>query len=95
MMVRLPTISINQELTVDYDLISPVISNLLTGWNDQTKCSHCGGGLQDWLIADDPWQEHAWWFPYFVYLRYIKGPIFIRECKRLQPANEGWKRVLL
>ncbi|GLV43985.1 Death-associated inhibitor of apoptosis 1 [Carabus blaptoides fortunei] len=33
-----------------------------TGKGDQTMCFSCGGGLKDWLEADDPWEQHARWF---------------------------------
>lgn len=55
------------------------------GRGDTTKCFHYGGGLQDWRRTDDPWTEHALWFPYCVYVRYIKGKhssANIEACKR-------------
>ena len=27
------------------------------------KCFYCDGGLREWRDGDDPWQEHAGWFP--------------------------------
>lgn len=35
----------------------------LTGHGDNVKCFHCDGGLRNWEPGDDPWQEHAKWFP--------------------------------
>ncbi|XP_021362910.1 uncharacterized protein LOC110456458 [Mizuhopecten yessoensis] len=34
-----------------------------TGLRDCTKCFCCGGGLEKWEAEDDPWIEHARWFP--------------------------------
>lgn len=33
------------------------------GEGDRVKCFHCGGGLSDWKPSEDPWEEHARWFP--------------------------------
>ena len=33
------------------------------GLSDQVKCFYCDGGLREWRDGDDPWQEHAGWFP--------------------------------
>uniref|UniRef100_A0A3P9PWN8 RING-type E3 ubiquitin transferase n=1 Tax=Poecilia reticulata TaxID=8081 RepID=A0A3P9PWN8_POERE len=34
-----------------------------TGHGDNVKCFFCDGGLRNWESGDDPWQEHAKWFP--------------------------------
>ena len=51
-----------------------------TGSSDRTVCFFCGGGLMDFLESDDPWTEHAKWFPFCVYVRFVKGQTFINEC---------------
>ncbi|KAH0625172.1 hypothetical protein JD844_033352 [Phrynosoma platyrhinos] len=33
------------------------------GRNDDVKCFCCDGGLRCWESGDDPWEEHAKWFP--------------------------------
>ncbi|CAG7824591.1 unnamed protein product, partial [Allacma fusca] len=33
------------------------------GSRDHVKCFYCGGGLRNWESSDDPWVEHARWFP--------------------------------
>ena len=35
------------------------------GERDRTKCWYCNGGLQNWRNDDDPWEEHAKWFPMY------------------------------
>lgn len=40
-----------------------------TGHQDNVRCFHCDGGLRNWELGDDPWMEHAKWFPrYFLCL---------------------------
>jgi len=45
------------------------------------KCYYCDGGLCNWKNNDDPWVEHAHWFPdcHFVILN--KGLSFVESCK--------------
>lgn len=38
-------------------------SLLPTGQQDKVRCFFCYGGLQSWEQGDDPWTEHAKWFP--------------------------------
>ena len=33
------------------------------GTEDKLKCYYCNGGLQKWQKEEDPWFEHAKWFP--------------------------------
>ena len=33
------------------------------GERDRVKCWYCNGGLQNWEQEDEPWTEHAKWFP--------------------------------
>jgi len=56
----------------------------LTVRGDITKCFHCGGELQGWRRTDVSWTETGLRFPYFVFVRYIKGEAFIRDCWSLQ-----------
>ncbi|PNF29316.1 hypothetical protein B7P43_G07821 [Cryptotermes secundus] len=58
-----------------------------TGKEDQTVCFHCGGGLKDWEETDDPWVEHAVWFPKCIHVVLIKGWTFIEECRQLKEAR--------
>ncbi|XP_030767980.1 death-associated inhibitor of apoptosis 2-like [Sitophilus oryzae] len=52
------------------------------GVGDQTLCFHCGGGLKDWEASDDPWEQHAIWFPKCQYLFLKKGPDYIKEMEK-------------
>ncbi|CAN7945506.1 unnamed protein product, partial [Ixodes hexagonus] len=46
---------------------------------DYTKCFHCDGGLCNWERGDDPWEEHARWFPKCQFVLLSKGDAFVRE----------------
>lgn len=47
------------------------------GSSDQTRCFFCGGGLRNWEYDDNPWVEHARWFPKCHFLLQNKGAKFI------------------
>ncbi|XP_043409419.1 baculoviral IAP repeat-containing protein 7 isoform X2 [Prionailurus bengalensis] len=48
-----------------------------TGRQDQVRCFFCRGGLQSWEQGDDPWTEHAKWFPRCGFLLQTKGRDFV------------------
>ncbi|XP_062574345.1 baculoviral IAP repeat-containing protein 3-like [Saccostrea cucullata] len=50
---------------------------LYSGYGDYTRCFFCGGGLRNWEPGDDPWIEHARWFPKCAFLRQNKGDEFV------------------
>ena len=49
---------------------------------DTVKCHSCGGTLNDWKPDDDPWLEHAHWFPHCTFLIQVKGPEFVETVIR-------------
>lgn len=61
---------------------NPVVINIfsyVTGFNDSVKCFFCDGGLRNWECDDDPWHEHARWFPKCKYVRQVKGDHFVEQ----------------
>ncbi|CAH1131503.1 unnamed protein product [Ceutorhynchus assimilis] len=50
------------------------------GMNDQVRCFHCDGGLRHWDPDDDPWTEHARWFPRCSFVNLVKGQDFVTAC---------------
>lgn len=48
-----------------------------TGQDDKTICYYCGGGLKDWQEDDDPWVQHAKWFPRCPFVIVNKGQDFV------------------
>lgn len=53
------------------------------GVDDQVRCFHCNGGLRDWLPNDDPWYEHARWFPKCQFVQLVKGQQYIEGVQLL------------
>ncbi|XP_021348804.1 baculoviral IAP repeat-containing protein 7-like [Mizuhopecten yessoensis] len=47
------------------------------GTNDYVRCFHCAGGLREWDPEDDPFYEHARWFPFCPFMRLVKGDKYI------------------
>lgn len=46
--------------------VSPMSNHLLmslSGQGDVVRCFHCDGGVRNWSFGDDPWREHAKWYP--------------------------------
>ncbi|TKC40003.1 hypothetical protein EI555_001659, partial [Monodon monoceros] len=58
---------------------------LILGHSDDVKCFCCDGGLRCWESGDDPWVEHAKWFPRCEYLIRIKGQEFISRVQASYP----------
>ncbi|XP_068118512.1 baculoviral IAP repeat-containing protein 7 isoform X2 [Hyperolius riggenbachi] len=52
-----------------------------TGHRDNVKCFHCDGELRNWESGDDPWREHAKWFPRCEFLVQSMGPAYIRAVQ--------------
>lgn len=47
-----------------------------TGTADICRCYFCGGGLKNWDPDDQPWIEHAHWYPDCPFVRQCKGDDF-------------------
>ena len=55
------------------------------GISDYTRCFYCHGGLCNWEVDDDPWEEHARWYPDCYFINCIKGKDFIEKVWREKP----------
>ncbi|XP_059786495.1 baculoviral IAP repeat-containing protein 2 isoform X2 [Balaenoptera ricei] len=55
------------------------------GRSDDVKCFCCDGGLRCWESGDDPWVEHAKWFPRCEFLIRMKGQEFVDEIQARYP----------
>ncbi|KAL5011157.1 hypothetical protein ScPMuIL_013462 [Solemya velum] len=51
------------------------------GFGDNVKCFFCDGGLRNWESGDDPWVEHARWFPRCAFVRQCKGEDFVKDVQ--------------
>ncbi|KAL3847304.1 hypothetical protein ACJMK2_018221 [Sinanodonta woodiana] len=54
------------------------------GINDYTRCFHCGGGLRNWEPGDNPWIEHARWYPQCAYVLGKRGQKFVAAVLKKQ-----------
>ncbi|XP_045474277.1 baculoviral IAP repeat-containing protein 7-A [Harmonia axyridis] len=63
------------------------------GINDQVRCFHCDGGLRHWDPEDDPWTEHARWFPLCSFVKIVKGQEFIVSCSKAQMDGKDKKKL--
>lgn len=57
------------------------------GVNDYTKCFHCDGGLCNWDSNDDPWEEHARWFPRCQFVLLSKGETYVQDCLKRHQSH--------
>ncbi|XP_075165896.1 death-associated inhibitor of apoptosis 2 [Haematobia irritans] len=55
--------------------------------DDQVRCFHCNMGLRSWEKEDDPWFEHAKWYPMCQFVRLVKGPNYIQEVQQLTRSS--------
>nr|XP_034332381.1 uncharacterized protein LOC117691130 isoform X2 [Crassostrea gigas]XP_034332382.1 uncharacterized protein LOC117691130 isoform X2 [Crassostrea gigas] len=59
------------------------------GYGDYARCFFCGGGLRNWDRSDDPWTEHARWFPRCAFLRNNKGDRYVARIQRIHQEQEA------
>ena len=64
---------------------------------DYVRCFFCGGGLRKWEFDDDPYLEHAKWYPSCSYIINKKGPGYVnkvaRESHRMATVCNGASSV--
>uniref|UniRef100_A0A8C8U0E5 RING-type E3 ubiquitin transferase n=1 Tax=Peromyscus maniculatus bairdii TaxID=230844 RepID=A0A8C8U0E5_PERMB len=63
-----------------------------TGQQDKVRCFFCYGGLQSWEHGDDPWTEHARWFPRCRFLLQSKGRDFVERIQACTPLLSSWNQ---
>ncbi|XP_074203706.1 baculoviral IAP repeat-containing protein 7 isoform X2 [Camelus bactrianus] len=62
------------------------------GQQDKVRCFFCYGGLQSWERGDDPWTEHARWFPRCEFLLRTKGRDFVCSVQESCCPPGSWDR---
>uniref|UniRef100_A0A3P9J2W1 E3 ubiquitin-protein ligase XIAP n=1 Tax=Oryzias latipes TaxID=8090 RepID=A0A3P9J2W1_ORYLA len=55
------------------------------GVGDGVICFRCGGGLKDWDPEDNPWEEHAKYYPGCSFLLSEKGQEFVNTIQLQEP----------
>ena len=63
-----------------------------SGFDDQVRCFYCAGGIREWADGDDPWEEHARWFPDCSYLLNKKGKDYVEEVQSKTPEHKKFTR---
>uniref|UniRef100_A0A182YU28 Uncharacterized protein n=1 Tax=Biomphalaria glabrata TaxID=6526 RepID=A0A182YU28_BIOGL len=64
-----------------------------TGDEDCARCFYCGGGLRNWDVEDDVWEEHARWFPKCAFLLREKGHDFVNAIKEGQNTRRPGENI--
>ncbi|NXM22215.1 BIR7B protein, partial [Ploceus nigricollis] len=66
-----------------------------TGRGDVVRCFYCDGGVRSWSFGDDPWREHAKWYPECEFLLHSRGREFVNSVQAtssstlLAPVSES------
>ncbi|EHB16437.1 Baculoviral IAP repeat-containing protein 4 [Heterocephalus glaber] len=63
------------------------------GEGDKVECFHCGGGLTNWKPSEDPWEQHAKWYPGCKYLLEEKGQEHINSIHLTYSLEESLVRT--
>ncbi|KAK3577845.1 hypothetical protein CHS0354_000244 [Potamilus streckersoni] len=66
-----------------------------TGLNDVVRCFACDGGLKNWDPEDEPWIEHARWFPQCPFVQKVKGQSFIALVRRMAEVSDEEEDVVV
>jgi hypothetical protein len=61
---------------------------------DLTRRYNFGCAFEHWEATSDAWKEHSYWFPYYVYRKYIKGDTFITETRILRSQQLNARDVV-
>lgn len=72
-------------LTHDPEILSFELLMYLPGPSDLCRCFFCGGGVREWLPEDDPWIEHAKFYPHCEHVKSVKGEQFIKDIQGTAP----------
>ena len=53
--------------------------------SDHVQCFYCAGGLKNWEVDDDPWEQHARWYPKCLFVIIKKGIDFVNKIQYTKP----------
>ena len=59
------------------------------GEKEKNKCFYCNGGLHNWSPSDDPWHDHARWYPTCTFLLRCKGVDYVHSVNSENP-HQFW-----
>lgn len=65
-----------------------------TGQRDVVRCFYCNGGVRSWSFGDDPWWEHARWYPGCDFLLRTRGRDYVssvlESLPNISPPRHSW-----
>ncbi|CAH1265029.1 BIRC3 [Branchiostoma lanceolatum] len=61
---------------------------------DNVKCFYCDGGLRNWEPGDEPWTEHAKWFPRCEFLLQQRGDDYVQGVQARFPNLHAQQQIL-
>ncbi|XP_074964651.1 baculoviral IAP repeat-containing protein 7 [Phalacrocorax aristotelis] len=69
-----------------------------TGRDDIVRCFYCDGGMRNWSFGDDPWREHARWYPGCEFLLQSRGREFVSSVQdsfssTLVSPTDSWDQI--
>ncbi|KAM6053905.1 baculoviral IAP repeat-containing protein 7 [Chlamydotis macqueenii] len=69
-----------------------------TGHDDVVTCFYCDGGMRNWSFGDDPWREHAKWYPECEFLLRSRGREFVSSVQEsfsstLLSPRDSWDQT--
>ncbi|XP_064888411.1 baculoviral IAP repeat-containing protein 7 isoform X1 [Columba livia] len=69
-----------------------------TGQGDVVKCFYCDGAVRNWSFRDDPWREHAKWYPECEFLLRSRGREFVSSVQEafsstLISPRDSWDQI--
>ncbi|XP_074744772.1 baculoviral IAP repeat-containing protein 7 isoform X1 [Strix uralensis] len=69
-----------------------------TGQGDVVRCFYCDGGVRNWSFGDDPWREHAKWYPGCEFLLRSRGREFVSSVQEsfsttLLSPRDSWDQT--
>lgn len=59
---------------------------------DRVICFHCGEILSMWTPNDNPYIEHAFWYPHCLFIRTMVGEIVMKKVEQLSHTCDSQSR---
>lgn len=63
--------------------------------DDRVVCFHCGEVLSQWKQGDNPYVEHAHFYPHCLFIRTMLGELNIKRIEQFPPTSDSTTRSTL
>ena len=57
--------------------------------DDRVLCFHCGEALSKWKPGDNPYVEHAYFYPHCLYIRTMLGELNMKKIEQFPPTSDS------